>query len=255
VGTTGDLTVIAIWDPVPILYSITYVLDGGVNAPGNPSEYAVTSSFPVEIADPSRGGSLFLGWVVVYSNGTIVPMAVSYGVPAGSACDVTLTAVWGPVVVLYAVDYVLGVGGVNGVGNPVSYSAGVLPFVLVSPVRDGYVFSHWVMTCADGSSSVLVGGVVPVGTLGDVTLTAVWDAAVVYSVDYLLAGGVNGVGNPLSYTVEESFPISIANPVLPGKAFLYWIAIYADNSVGILPSAGIAPGTTGNITLIAVWYP
>jgi hypothetical protein len=254
-GTYGDLVVVAVWDPTPVLYSISYVLDGGVNAAGNPVEYAVTSLFPVDIGNPSRAGYSFLGWIVVYSNGTVSSMVSSYSIPAGSACDVTLNAYWLPVVQSYSIGYVLDVGVVNAVGNPVSYATSSLPVSVAAPSRVGFVFSHWVMSCANGSVVVLQNGVIPAGTTGDVVLSAVWTVVPVYSIMYVLGGGVNAAGNPDFYSVESVFPISIADPTLAGRTFLYWVAIYADGSLSVLPPTGIAAGTTGNLTLIAVWYP
>jgi uncharacterized repeat protein (TIGR02543 family) len=254
VGTTGDLAIMAIWDPVPILYSITYVLDGGANAPGNPDEYAVTSLFPVDIANPSRAGYLFLGWVVIYSNGTIISLVPSYSIPAGSACDVTLQAVWNQIVQSYSISYVLN-GGVNAPGSPVLYDVTSLPLSIADPSMSGFVFSYWVMAYANGSLVVLQSGVIPVGTTGDVVLTAVWTVAPTYSIAYSLSGGTNALGNPVSYTVDNTFPISIADPSMSGHTFLYWIVLYDNGTLGVLPASGIAAGTTGDITLIAVWYP
>jgi hypothetical protein len=228
-------------------------LDGGVNASGNPVEYAVTSSFPVVIYNPSKVGYSFLGWVAIYSNGTVSALSSSYSIPAGSACSVLLRAVWVPVVQSYNISYNLN-GGVNAVGNPVLYSASNLPVSVGNPSLSGFVFSYWVMSCADGSLVVLQNGVIPAGTIGDVTLTAVWVVAPSYSIVYSLSGGVNAPSNPSSYVVSN-VPVGVADPFMSGYTFLYWIAIYADGSLGVLPSSGIAAGTTGNITLIAVWYP
>ncbi|MDR0797674.1 MAG: InlB B-repeat-containing protein, partial [Nitrososphaerota archaeon] len=141
-GTTGNLTAMAIWDPVPILYRISYVLDDGVGASGSPVEYAVTSVFPIDIGNPSRAGYSFLGWIAVYSNGTMSSLVSSYSIPAGSACDVTLYAFWSPIVVSYSIGYVLGGGGVNAVGNPVMYSVGGLPVSVAGASRAGYTFSY-----------------------------------------------------------------------------------------------------------------
>jgi uncharacterized repeat protein (TIGR02543 family) len=252
-GTYGNLTLAAVWDPVPILYSITYDLDGGINAAGNPVEYAVTSNFPIIINNPSKAGYSFLGWIAIYSNGTVSSLSPSYSIPAGSACNVLLRAVWSPSVQSYSISYVLN-GGVNVAANPVSYSVSNLPLSIADPSMQGYVFSYWIMSCADGSLIVLQNGIIPAGTVGDVTLTAVWTAAPSYSIEYSLNGGVNAAGNPVSYTVSNT-PVSIADPSMMGYTFVYWIAVYADGRMAILPSSGIATGTTGNIHLIAVWYP
>ena len=251
-GSTGDVLLAAMWDPIPIYYNITYILDGGVNAPGNPSVYTVASTFPIGIDNPSRSGYTFLGWVVVYSNGTTVPLVSSYSIPTGSAGNVTLTAVWSPIIQTFSIEYNLN-GGVNAVGNPTSYSTNSLPLSIAKPSRAGYVFSYWLMEC-EGSFTALTSGVIPAGTVGNVRLTAVWTVAPTYTITYALNGGTNAVGNPTTYTTSSA-PLNVADPSMSGYVFLYWIALYADGSLGVLPPSGIAAGTTGDITLIAVWYP
>ena len=251
-GSTGDVLLAAIWDPIPIYYNIVYVLDGGVNAPGNPSVYTVASTFPIDIGNPSRPNYTFLGWVVVYNNGTVIPLASSYSIPTGSAGNVTLTAVWSPIIQTFSIEYNLN-GGVNAVGNPTSYSTNSLPLSIANPSRSGYVFSYWLMEC-EGSFTALTSGVIPAGTVGNVRLTAVWTVAPTYTITYALNGGTNAVGNPTTYTTSSA-PLNVADPSMSGYVFLYWIALYADGSLGVLPPSGIAAGTTGDITLIAVWYP
>jgi|GEM_PF-2257251 len=251
-GTYGNLTLFAVWDPTPILYSIEYDLDGGVNAPGNPVEYAVTSIFTINIDNPTKAGYVFFGWIAIYENGTVTPATISYSIPANSACNVLLRAVWVPEsYVSYNIVYTLN-GGVNAISNPSSYVAPVLPITLANPTRAGYVLSYWVMSCDNGSMIALKNGVIPNGTTGDITLTAVWSVAPTYTITYTLNGGVNAVGNPTLYSASD-VPIAIANPSMTGYTFSHWLVNYADGSLGVLPTSGIPANTTGNITLIAVW--
>jgi uncharacterized repeat protein (TIGR02543 family) len=254
-GTVGDVRLAAIWDPMPIYFTLNYILDGGVNAAGNPFGYTVASNFPVPIGDPTKSGYTFLGWIVVYSNGTFVPLVRSYSIPAGSAGDVTLTAFWLPVPQqTYNIKYVLDGGSFSSTA-PSSYTASDLPLSIPNPSRAGFVFSHWIIKYADGSESILPGGVIPVGTTGDVTLIAVWSVIPSYSISYALNGGINGAGNPTSYSGGDAFPIGLADPSLSGYTFLYWIMLHENGSLSMLPPSGIPAGTTGNIVLIAVWYP
>ena len=70
-------------------YSITYVLNGGTNAAGNPTTYADNvgvSSF----ANPTRTGYTFAGW---YDNASFTGSPVT-NIPAGSSGDKTLYAKW-----------------------------------------------------------------------------------------------------------------------------------------------------------------
>jgi uncharacterized repeat protein (TIGR02543 family) len=63
VTTEGDITLYAKWkaDVVEEEYTITYVLNGGVNASANPETYK-SSDLPLVLAEPTRTGYEFLGW-------------------------------------------------------------------------------------------------------------------------------------------------------------------------------------------------
>ena len=76
-------------------YTITYNLNDGVNAADNPDFYTV-DDLPLNIADPTRDGYAFQGWVVEYSDGrpSITVLITSYTIPAETACGITLTAYW-----------------------------------------------------------------------------------------------------------------------------------------------------------------
>ena len=252
-GTYGNITIAAMWDPTPISYDITYILNNGINAPGNPISYTVAGIFPINLNNPTRTGYDFTGWTVTYSNNTMISLAPSYSIPVGSYGNVTLFANWSPVNQQYSINYNLNGGVISG--NPTSYSVSNLPLVIPVPVRSGFVFSYWIMVCDNGSIVSLYDGVIPGGTSGVVSLTAVWDVAVVYSISYSLNGGVNAVGNPVSYVGGGVDDVVIGVPSMSGYTFMYWIAFYADGSIGVLSSSGIVAGTVGDVVLIAVWYP
>jgi hypothetical protein len=94
-GTVGDIQLIAVWDPTPILYHITYDLNGGINSPGNPTEYAVTCIFPIIINNPYMSDHIFMGWMVEYADGsTAGPVFGVDVIPAGTLGNLILRAVW-----------------------------------------------------------------------------------------------------------------------------------------------------------------
>jgi uncharacterized repeat protein (TIGR02543 family) len=77
-----------------VTYSITYVLDDGVNAPGNPSFYTA-ADLPLSIADPTMAGYSFDGWAVSYSDGRqSIQVLIKSFIMTGAPCDITLTAYW-----------------------------------------------------------------------------------------------------------------------------------------------------------------
>ena len=93
-GTSGAITLVAFWNPTPIQYNFVYSLNGGTNAPGNPLQYHVACNFPMNITNPSKSGSVFIGWMAVYSNMTVTGPTINYSVPAGTTGDITLIAFW-----------------------------------------------------------------------------------------------------------------------------------------------------------------
>ena len=73
------VTVTAQW--TPIKYTITYILNGGINHPDNPAEYTIESQ-TITLQNPTRIGYDFAGWVEGSS------------IPTGSTGDKTFTAEW-----------------------------------------------------------------------------------------------------------------------------------------------------------------
>jgi uncharacterized repeat protein (TIGR02543 family) len=88
----NNVAVTANWTPTS--YTISYVLNSGTNAAGNPSAYNVGSTFPIIINNPSMSGYEFLGWNVLYANGSQVSSQISYRIPVGTTGNVELTANW-----------------------------------------------------------------------------------------------------------------------------------------------------------------
>ena len=83
---TGDIDLYAKWIPIP--YSITYELNGGVNDPANPASYTVEDM--VVLRDPSRNGYIFRGW---YNDAEFSGDPVT--VISGASCsNITLYAKW-----------------------------------------------------------------------------------------------------------------------------------------------------------------
>ncbi len=213
-GSTGDLTFTATWSE-PIVYDITYVLNGGTNNPSNPTTYTVESG-DITLADPTRAGYSFAGWTPTDT------------IPAGSTGDLTFTATWSEAIV-YDITYMLN-GGTNNPSNPATYTVESEAITLADPTRVGYNFAGWMPT-----------DTIPAGSTGDMTFTAAWSEPIVYDITYVLNGGTNNPVNPVTYTVESE-AITLADPTRAGYNFAGWT-----------PTDNIPAGSTGDMTFTATW--
>jgi uncharacterized repeat protein (TIGR02543 family) len=249
---TSNVIVAVIWQPVQ--YTISYTLNSGSNGAGNPSSY-IAENLPVALMNPTRTGYNFMGWTAEYANNT--QLNGQYNIPAGSYGNVALTANWGTAN-QYAIAYVLD-GGTNAINNPISYVVTDLPRVITAPTRAGYTFRGWTVAYTDSRADITNPAAIysiPSGVTGSITLTANWNI-VQYTISYGLNGGTNAEGNPTSYSVENSFPITISNPNKASDEFLGWTVKYADGSQSEITtpvtSYSIPAGTTGNVALTANW--
>ena len=82
-GTTGNITLYAKWLEN---YTITYELNGGINAPENPAGYNVETG-TITLKDPAKPGYTFAGWYSA-DNSPVTK------IPQGSTGDITLYAKW-----------------------------------------------------------------------------------------------------------------------------------------------------------------
>jgi len=117
-GSRGDRIFYAVWSD-PIVYTITYIMNGGTNDPANPATYTVTSN-TITLQPPTRAGYTFAGWTPVNT------------IPAGSTGSRTFTANWTALTTTpYTVLY-LGTNGVElmrlGLQGTTDMVASAMPF-------------------------------------------------------------------------------------------------------------------------------
>ncbi len=234
-GSTGNLRFYAAWTPV--IYAITYSLDGGVNAAANPAHYTIeTASFALKT--PVKTGHAFDGW---YSDaGFTVPVT---SVAGGGTGPITLYAKWIPsyTVTFDSQNATIGAGPGNKTVAAPATTVDALPN---PPVKTGYVFSDWWTSENGGGSQFLANTTVT----GDTTVYAKW-TQVQYQITYNLDGGTNGVGNPSYYTIE-SREIEFAPASRSGYSFVAWFADAAfSRQISSIPQ-----GSTGTVTLYAQWW-
>lgn len=73
--------------PGPVAHTITYVLNGGVNAAGNPATF--TEGSEIALAAPTKSGYEFAGW---YADAAFTTKVES--IPTDARADITLYAKW-----------------------------------------------------------------------------------------------------------------------------------------------------------------
>ena len=136
-------------------YTITFDSNEGSAVTTITQDYATTVEEPT---DPTRDGYDFTGW---FSDEALTTPYVFDTMPAE---NITLYAGWD--IITYTITYnnLLGIAQ----ANPATYTVEDLPITLQDPTEtEGYTFAYW-----QGET----GGEIPTGTLGDISLTAVWSA-------------------------------------------------------------------------------
>ena len=222
----ADIVLYAKWSD--IVYTVKYVMNGGVMSVSNPSE--VTAGESVGLASPSRAGYVFLGWYDAPSGGERVER-----VGGESARNLTLYALWQRSDAQSKVTYVLG-GGVPVAENPAVIGVGETA-VLHEARREGYTFVGW-YTSADGRGE-------PVTSLsggeGDITLYAVWKPNE-YTVIYETDGGHyrDGESNPNRVLYGET--VTLAPLEKYGHTFAGWWAApdFSGEEVTVINKENIA---------------
>ena len=143
-----NITVTAVYGPDS--YPITYVLDGGTNAPGNPNSY--TDNDPIILTDPTRDGYIFAGWT--YRDQTVPQKNLT--IPAGTVTGaLEFTAHWEEASQNHTITATAGAGGTITPSGTVTVAAGdsqgftitadegyYVQDVLVNGVSVGAVNSH-----------------------------------------------------------------------------------------------------------------
>jgi len=183
----NDVTLTATWS-APIIYPITYVMNGGVNVAANPANYTYESA-TINLAAPTRAGYAFLGWT---------PAGI---IPTGSIGARAFTANWSAPLV-YPINYVMN-GGINAAANPATYTVVSGLITLVDPTRVGYDFLGWTPT--DN---------IPAASTGGRTFTATWSQPHIHTVTYFVSGGTQaGLDGTTPYAVYRNVAYGAVVPV------------------------------------------
>ncbi|MBQ2738475.1 MAG: InlB B-repeat-containing protein, partial [Clostridia bacterium] len=209
-------------------YTVTLDVSGGSAV--TPTEFTLCYGDSFTLPTPTRAGYTFLGWY--YGDDKVE--GTTWNIDNGSA--IALLARWDEDA--YSVSYDLA-GGTNGTGNPDSYTVN-RGFTLTAPSKHGYTFLGWTY---EGQTTPVVEVTVPVGTIGNKSYTANWQANT-----YTLTLDANGGSvSPTSLNVTYGSSYTLPTPThSSGYMFMGW---YDENT---LVNSGVWNRNSG-VTLVAKW--
>ena len=235
-GSTGNKEFKAYYSP--IVYNISYQLDGGQTTNDNPTIYDVTSD-TIILNNPTKDGLSFVGWTG--SNGNTPQTTVI--IEQGSTGNKTYVANYTSAnyVITYNLD-----GGTVTPPNPTGYNTASETFILTNPTKNGYEFLGWGGTGLSGNNNLNVS--IGQGSAEDKEFTAYY-SPIVYSISYQLDGGHTTSDNPTSYDVTSA-TIKLNNPTREGYTFTGWTG----NGIATPDTfAIIEKGSYGNKSFTANW--
>lgn len=223
----GGINLYAKWDASE--YIVSFEGDGceGIQ------DKTVVYDMPIgELPEPSREGYTFMGWFD--QEGNIVAETDIYSI----AGDMLLTASWQANT--YNIFFYSQGALLQDITLTCEYDS--LVETLPTITKTGYELIGWNYN-EDGSGTYCETPFV-YSNDENMNLYAQWDP-IVYSISYVLNGGVNNENNPTMYTIESS-DIELLLPSKVGHTFLGWT--FNDSVVET-----ITQGTTGDFILEAQW--
>ncbi|MBQ8425113.1 MAG: InlB B-repeat-containing protein, partial [Clostridia bacterium] len=230
-GSSGNKKFFARW--IPVVYSITYELNGGINNTNNKSDYTIeTPTF--NFSNPTKLGYDFDGWYLENNFTTKVTE-----IKVGTIGNKTFYAKWKATI--YSVNYELS-GGNNNSNNPEYYTIESNTISLLEPTKTGYYFDGWYLD----SDFVTPVTKIEKGTTGPKKFYASFKPET-YKItfDYADADGNNEVTD-----IDVIFDMKVGELPIPTKTnydFLGWwynSTLFEDETVYKV---------AGNITLTASW--
>ena len=224
-------------------FSITYKLNGGTNAAGNPSVYETGEALSFE--DPTREGYTFGGWFT--DSGCRKPFTYIDTTKG----NLTLYAKWN--IITYNITYEAN-GGTLAKNSPVTYMV-TSNIVLKNPTKAGYAFTGW-YTDENCTQESLIKKITK-GTTGDVTLYAGW-REYSYSIKFAVNGTkVTGTQDMITgVAFSQSITLPACNYIRTGYEFKEWNTKPNGKGQGFADEAAVeklCAKDKGVVTLYAIW--
>lgn len=250
---SGDITLYMKWN-IPT-YTITYVLNGGTNAPGNPTSFTVDIEDVddyINIKAPTKTGMIFDGWYYYDDfTGALTKTDNGYNMHRYGH-NVTLYAKW--IKGRYAINYVQPEALQNVYNpNPAQYTYGDT-VTLQSLSSTGYTFGGWYADSVFASAASGIGST----DEGERTFWAKWTENV-YNIVYVhdtiaeLAPPAEKINNTNPDTRKYTQKVTLSKPYT-GDGIFEFMGWY--NNVNFQGDAitEIPANTAAHTTLYAKWF-
>ena len=198
-SVSANKTLYAKWELVN--YGVNYVMNGGTNNPNNPTSVNV-ESVSVNLQEPTKPGSRFLGW---YSDSSFTtPISA---VPGNRTSSISIYAKW-----LDPITVTFNVGGGSAIPS-VSNLPGEVLTQPADPTRNGYTFAGW-FTNSSFSTPYTFTTIPNQNT----TIFAKW-TALNFSITFNTNGG--SAVDSLSFNTDQNLNLPAA-PTKVGHTFAGW---------------------------------
>lgn len=221
-GSVGNREYTANWEANT--YTLTFNANGGsVSVQSQSVVFDESYTLPV----PTKEGYTFAGWFndsVEFVDGVWNKV---------SSCE--LTAKWE--IIKYTIHYNLN-GGTNHSSNPAKYTI-TDTVTLYEPTRTGYTFLGWTFI---GQTTPIKSVTIPVGTIGEKSYTANWDA----NTYTIMFNENNGACDTESIDVSFDDNVTLPTATRTGYTFLGWFNNGKKYDSGVWKTAN-------DITLTANW--
>ena len=235
---TGDKLIYSGEHTFTSAFTVTYDANGGVDAPASQTkQYGIDLRLSDDM--PSYNGYTFQGWAKE-KNGSVTYVPGATYLENSSA---VFYAVWKENV--YNIIYETN-GGSDGPENQIKLWNQDLTLSSIIPKREGYAFKGWSTT---STGNVEYTGGVVYSANEDMTLYAVWEHTVTYTVSFNANGGSDAPGVQIK-TKGIALTLSSDVPVREGYTFQGW----ATSSTGVVSyKPGFFYQEDASVELFAVW--
>ena len=238
-STASNHTLYAKW--VPINYTITYTLNGGTNASGNPPSYTIETD-TITLVAPTKTGYTFNNW---YDNITFTGDPIS-SILESSTGDKLLYASWTPNIYTVTFNPQSGTASDPAI-KQVTFDAAYGD--LATTNRAGYTFDGWYTAPSGGGTEVTTTTVLT--TASNHTLYAKWIANN-YTVTFNSQDGSASAPGTKDVIFDSPYG-ELATTSRTGYNFDGWYTATEGGGTQILATTTLS--VASNHTLYAKWVP